>query len=109
VGAPVLSRRQLFQVASGLLVPMPEPARAYSFVGGWHGYRITNLAPPRMMGDAAWKADFDRGIERRFEIEWLTLLYATSMLDGTAASDGSPRDLATFINSRAGTGRKKPL
>lgn len=31
----MLSRRTFLTLASGLLVPAPEPVRAYSFAGGW--------------------------------------------------------------------------
>lgn len=32
-----MRRRSFLALASGLFAPMPEPLRAYSFVGGWRG------------------------------------------------------------------------
>jgi hypothetical protein len=38
-----LGRRSFLALASGLLVPEPEPVRAYSFVGGW-AQRVAHLS-----------------------------------------------------------------
>jgi hypothetical protein len=120
-----MNRRGFLALASGLLAPVPEPVRAYSFVGGWHGYRITNLAPPSG-SDAIRKEDFDR-LTEGWDLEGVLALGDKFLVDGVEApavlviGQSDPRlngvyslnkrswvRPATFTNSRAGTGRKKP-